>query len=119
MINIRENMQIVVDFHIGVDQDVQLARDLIREATVTSRYVYLPKPVVVRVSQVIVENYVAVRLRLKVYVLDTQYEKALETDVTLRVLEAFAENGIKPPAILHQYVSDLGPIDHSGMRLAS
>ncbi len=113
------DMQIVVDFYIGVDQDVQLAQDLVREATVTSRYVYLPKPVVVRVSQVIIENYVAVRLRLKVYVLDTQYEKALETDVTLRVLEAFAENGIKPPAILHQYVSDLGPIDHSEVRLAS
>ncbi len=113
------DMQIVVDFHIGVDQDIELARDLVREATVTSRYVYLPKPVVVGVSQVIVENYVAVRLRLKVYVLDTQYEKALETDVTLRVLEAFAENGIKPPAILHQYVNDLGPIDQSGLRLAS
>ena len=113
------DMQIVVDFHIGIDQDVQLARDLVREATVTSRYVYLPKPVVVRVSQVIIENYIAVRLRLKVYVLDTQYEKALETDVTLRVLEAFAENGIRPPAILHQYASDLGPIDHSGLKLAS
>jgi small-conductance mechanosensitive channel len=113
------DMQIVMDFYIGVDQDVQLARDLVREATVTSRYVYLPKPVVVRVSQVIVQNYVAVRLRLKVYVLDTQYEKALETDVTLRVLEAFAESGIKPPAVLHQYVGDPGPIDHNGLRLAS
>ena len=113
------DMQIMVDFYIGVDQDVQLARDLVREATVTSRYVYLPKPVVVRVSQVIVENYVAVRLRLKVYVLDTQYEKALETDVTLRVLEAFAESGIKPPAVLHQYVGDPGPIDHNGLKLAS
>jgi small-conductance mechanosensitive channel len=113
------DMQIVVDFYIGVDQNVQLARDLIHEATVTSRYVYLPKPVVVMASQVIVENYVAVRLRLKVYVLDTQYEKELENDVTLRVLEAFAENGIKPPAVLHQYVSDLGPVDHSDLKLAS
>jgi small-conductance mechanosensitive channel len=113
------HMQIVVDFYIGVDQDVQLARDLVREVTVISRYVYLPKPVVVRVSQVIVQSYVAVRLRLKVYVLDTQYEKALETDVTLRVLEAFAESGIKPPAVLHQYVGDPGPTDHNGLRLAS
>jgi small-conductance mechanosensitive channel len=53
------DMQIVVDFYIGIDQDVYKARDLIREATVTSRFVHLPKPINVLVSQVIVENYVA------------------------------------------------------------
>jgi hypothetical protein len=45
---------------------------------------------------------VALRLRLKLYVLDTQYEKAMETDVTLRVMDAFVNHGIRPPAILHR-----------------
>jgi small-conductance mechanosensitive channel len=96
------NMQIVLDFLIGVDQDAALARQLVREAAVTSRYVYLPNPVVVRVNQVVVGDYLAIRIRLKAYVLDTKFEKAFETDVTLRVLEAFAEHEIQPPAILHR-----------------
>jgi hypothetical protein len=56
----------------------------------------------VLVSEVLAESYVALRLRLKAYVLDTQYEKAFETDVTLRVREAFGEEGIQPPAILYR-----------------
>ena len=98
------DMQIVVDFHIGLDQDARLARDLVREAAVTSRFVYLPKPIVVLVSQVVLEQCVALRIRLKLYVLDTQYEKAMETDVTLRVMDAFAKHEIQPPAVLHRNI---------------
>jgi len=99
------DMQIVMDFYIGIDQDVLAARDVVTEAGLTSRYVHLPKPVVVLVKQVIHENYVAVRLQLKAYVLDTQYEKSFETDVNLRVMRAFAERQIGPPAILHRTIS--------------
>ena len=102
------DMQVVVDFHIGIDQDAQRARELVREATALSRYIYLPKPIFVGVSEVMMTNYVAIRLRLKAYVLDTRYEKEFETDVTLRVLEAFHENGIHPPAILYRSVSEIG-----------
>ncbi|MCA9698253.1 MAG: mechanosensitive ion channel, partial [Myxococcales bacterium] len=41
------DMQVVMDFHVGIDQDVTAARAIVNEAAVTSRYVYLPKPVVV------------------------------------------------------------------------
>jgi hypothetical protein len=96
------NMQVQVDFLIGIDQDVERARAIVREAAVTSRYVHLPKPVVVLVEQVVLSDYLALRLRLKAYVLDTQFEKAFATDVTLRVLEAFRGAGIQPPAVLHR-----------------
>jgi small-conductance mechanosensitive channel len=96
------DMMVVMDFHIGVDQDVAIARSIVNEAAITSRYVYLPKPVVVLVTQVIIGNYVAIRLRLKSYVLDTKYEKAFETDVNLRVLGAFREHGLMPPAMLRR-----------------
>jgi small-conductance mechanosensitive channel len=101
------DMQVVMDFLIGVDQDASRARAIVREAGVTSRYVYFPKPVVVRVNQVIEGSYVALRIRLKAYVLDTQYEKAFETDVTLRVLDAFREASILPPAVLHRSIDEL------------
>ena len=99
------DMQVVVDFHIAPGQNTELARDLVREAAVSSRYVFLDKPVVVLVTEVIVDTHVAVRLRLKVYVLDTRYEKQLESDITLRVHRVFAQHGIGPPAVLHRSVS--------------
>ncbi|TPV93667.1 MAG: mechanosensitive ion channel [Myxococcales bacterium FL481] len=99
------DMQVAMDFFVGPDQDVTRARDIITEAAISSRYVYLPKPVGVLVSQVIVQSYVAVQLKLRAYVLDTKHEKAFVTDVNLRVLEAFSEEKILPPAILHRGVS--------------
>ncbi len=99
------NMQVVMDFYIGLDQNVEHARDIVTEAALSSRYVHLPKPVVTLVTQVMQENYLAVRLRLKAYVLDTVYEKAFETDVNLRVMQAFRQHQIGPPAVLHRTVT--------------
>ena len=58
-------------------------------------------------NQVIVNDVLAIRLRLKAYVLDTKFEKEFETDITMRALEAFAKYGIGPPAVLHRNVSEL------------
>jgi small-conductance mechanosensitive channel len=113
------NMQIMVDFVIGIDQDAHRAREIVREAGVTSNYVYLPQPVEVIVSQITLDSLVALRLRLKAYVLDTNLEKAMETDVTLRVMDAFREEGIRPPAILHRKVPPPGSRDDQALALAS
>jgi small-conductance mechanosensitive channel len=96
------DMQVVMDFHMAPDQDINRAMELIREAAATSCYIFLAKPIHVRVKEEIIENHFAIRLRLKAYVLDTTYEKAFETDVTLRVLEAFRAEPIRPPAMLHR-----------------
>jgi len=112
------DMQVVIDFLIGVDQDVTRARQIANEAAVSCRFVFLPKPVVVLVSQVIVESYIALQLRLKAYVLDTKYEKAMVNDITLRVLEAFSKEGIQPPAILHRRIGDPEKSSETDLRIA-
>lgn len=94
------DMQCTMDFYIAPDQDVRRARELAAECAVSSRYTFLEKPVVVLVNQVITENYLAVRLRVKAYVLDTRYEKLFETDVNMRVMDAFSEAEILSPAII-------------------
>ncbi len=94
------DMQVVMDFRIACDQDFDLARNIVREASLSSRYVFLAKPSVVLVTQEVLQNLLAVRLRLKAYVLDAKYEKAFETDVNLRVLRAFAEAGIQAPVLV-------------------
>lgn len=95
-------MQVAMDFYVGIDQDARLAAELVREACLASPYIFFARPVLVFAKQVILEDYVAVELKARPYVFDYQYEKAFETDVHLRVLEAFRDRGIRSPAILHR-----------------
>ncbi|MEZ4447964.1 MAG: mechanosensitive ion channel [Nannocystaceae bacterium] len=98
------DMLIQLDFYVGLDQDVRQAKHLVEQCLVSNRYVYTRKPWVVLVSVVMQGNYPAIRLRGKAYVLDVQYEKAFETDVSERVIAAFREHKILPPAILHRSI---------------
>ena len=97
-------MMIQMDYFIGVDQDLPVAKRIVQEALTTSRYVHLQKPWAVLVTEVVQANYFAVRLRAKAYVLDVRFEKQFETDVTERVLSGFRAAGVQPPAILHRDV---------------
>jgi len=92
------DMQVVMDFYIGADQDIDEARGIVNEAALSSRYVFLAKPVVILVNQWVSDYMCGTRIRLKAYVLDTRHEKAFETDVNLRVLRTFQTYGIRPPS---------------------
>jgi len=93
------DMQVVIPFYVSMDEDITLARDLIQEAASSSRYIHLPKPVTVLVKQTMADNYLAIQLTCKAYVVDTAYEKLFETDITLRVMKEFRKHSIKPPKI--------------------
>ncbi|MDD9177771.1 mechanosensitive ion channel [Aliivibrio finisterrensis] len=96
------DMQVVIPFYIGMDQDINTARDIIQEAASSSRYIHLPKPVVVLVKQTITDNYLAIQLTCKAYVVDIKVEKLFETDITLRVMQEFRKSNILPPRIAVQ-----------------
>ena len=87
---------------MALDADLTEAKGIVYEAVRTSTYVFLEKPVVVRINDLMHQGYLATRLRAKAYVLDVNYEKAFETDVTERVIEGFATAGVHPPAVLHR-----------------
>ena len=112
-------MQVGMDFYVGVDQNIRLACELIKEACITSRYAYLDRPVPILAKQVIKDDYVAFHIKARPYVLDTKYEKPFETDVHLRVHEAFAEHGILPPAVLHRSIGGDTPTPSPGERQRS
>jgi small-conductance mechanosensitive channel len=95
------DMQIVMDFFIAPDSDLASAKRVVYEALRTSRFVFLDKPVVVLVKDLMEANYFATRLRAKAYVLDVRYEKEFETDVTMRVKQAFQERSIQPPSVIY------------------
>lgn len=102
-------MQVGIDFYIGVDQDLQRARALIQEACLTSRYCYMEEPVPISARQVIIDSYIAYHIKARPYVLDVKYEKAFETDVHIRVQTAFERHGIAPPAVLRREVASKPP----------
>ncbi|TKB47827.1 mechanosensitive ion channel family protein [Thalassotalea mangrovi] len=93
------DMQIQIEFFVDPHQDLVKAEKIIRENAALSKFIYLNKPIVVNISQVIMENFIAYQLTLKLYVLDTRYEKNLQTDITLRVKEQFELHGIKLPSL--------------------
>lgn len=95
-------MMIQVDFLIGADQDVAVAKRIVEEALTSSRYIHLKHPWAVLVTTVTQDGYFAIRLRSKAYVLDVKFEKAFESDITERVLEGFRDAEISPPAMLHR-----------------
>lgn len=99
-------MLVQMDFHIGLDQDLALAKRLVGECLTNSPYVFTGKPWEILVNQAAVGDYITLRLRAKAYVMDVQYEKTFETDVTERVMEAFNRYGIRPPTILHRQIPD-------------
>lgn len=85
-------------FTIGCNEDFDLAKQIIYEATASSRYVYLNKPIVVVLREGPVpegaERF-AILITVKAYVLDGRYETAFGTDITERVLRAFRRHHIR------------------------
>lgn len=91
------DMMITVDFHVALVADVHLARQLLYEVAVTSRYAYLKKPVAIVLTEVEVAQQLAMQLKVKAYVLDVRFEKAFQTDIYLRGLEILRQRGIPRP----------------------
>lgn len=94
------DMMVVTDFHLALDADIERAREIARQVIVTSRYAYLKKPVTFCVEEIAVAQRLAIRLRAKAYVLDVLYEKAFQSDVTVRVAALFLQHGIARPGLV-------------------
>lgn len=90
-------MMVVIDLFIDPDSDAVLAMKIIREAVVTSKYVYVSRK---RPVTILLKDYPFYRrLRAKAYVNDLRYEFEFETDVTERTRAEFSKKGIKAPEV--------------------
>ncbi|AEF99274.1 mechanosensitive ion channel family protein [Methylomonas methanica] len=95
------DMMVVMPFHIALDADLETARRLLYETVVTSRFVYLAKPVKIVVAEVVLGHNLALKLIAKAYVLDVKYEKDFQTDVVSRVSKVFLAHHIKRPLLIN------------------
>ncbi len=88
---------VVIPFYLAAAEDFARARALIEEATATSRFVFLDKPLVTLVSDEFMGERFVTIIRVKAYVFDARFEKSFASDVTERVKVALAGAGIRTP----------------------
>ena len=89
---------VVMTYHVDPRADHQRAKEIVEDAVLASKYLYLGKPVAVLLGTELTERGgVIVSLNAKAYVYDTRHEKAFASDVTDRVLTAFRKHGIELP----------------------
>ncbi len=89
------DMMIVIPFYIAIDENFALAKKIVYEATVASKYVFLNKPVEITLHDEVIGRYLTTVVQSRAYVIDTRYELDFKTDVTERVKRAFREHHIR------------------------
>ncbi len=94
------DMMIEVNFHLALDSDLTMAREILYETAATSRYVFLKKPVTIVFSEVDFAQRPAMQLRVKCFVIDVRFEKALQTDLLFRGNKALLASNISRPNFL-------------------
>ncbi|MDX9722217.1 MAG: mechanosensitive ion channel [Myxococcota bacterium] len=90
------DFQVVIDTYLPQYCDLDLAQHLAWQAAASSPYVFLDKPIVVRLAEQVGDD-VFTRLRIKAYVLDIRYEVAFQSDVHVRAKKAYMSAGLLPP----------------------
>jgi len=89
---------VVMEFFVRASADHKRVTEIVYDAVLASKFLYLGKPFSVLISTRLTEQGRAIIvLTAKAYVYDTRYEKAFASDVTDRVLEAFRSEGIEVP----------------------
>ena len=91
------DMMVVIRFYIAVTEDFELAKRIVHEACLTSKYVFLKKRVIMAVREEGRDGMFFTTILTKGYVIDARYEEAFMTDVTERVKRAFRRHNILPP----------------------
>lgn len=88
---------VVMNFYVSSMADHKRAREIVDEAVLASKYLYLGKPMTTLLTNRLTEQgQLLVEIIAKAYVYDTRQEKAFASDVTDRVLGAFRNEKLLP-----------------------
>ncbi|MBN2715618.1 MAG: hypothetical protein JXX14_07160 [Deltaproteobacteria bacterium] len=88
---------VVMTFYVSPFLDHKRAREIVDDAVVASKYLYLGKPMTAMVHNRITEQgQLLVEIIAKAYAYDARCESSFESDVTDRVLDAFRTEQLLP-----------------------
>ncbi|NPE29570.1 mechanosensitive ion channel [Methanococcoides sp. SA1] len=88
-------MMVITDIFLEHGSDMKIARKILKEAIVTSRFVYMSEKHPVTILTKGFPFYI--RLRAKAYTRDLRYEFNFESDVSNRAWKELKKKGIKQP----------------------
>lgn len=101
---------VVMPFFIDAGADHARAQEIVREALLASKYLFLGKPMTVLISNRLSDHgRLIIELTAKAYVYDTRHEKAFASDVTDRVLRAFKHEDITLPGQVSRRLAENRP----------
>lgn len=87
---------VVIPFYLSPAADHDRAREIVYDAVLSSRFLYLGRPISVLTGMRLSEEVGAVvEILAKAYVYDTRYEKQFASDVTEQALSAFHQEEIE------------------------
>jgi small-conductance mechanosensitive channel len=97
------DMMVVIDLYIDSRSDINLGLKILKDAVITSKYVYISSD---HPYTVLFDDFAYYyRLRAKAYVNDLRQEFEFKSEVARRAWIAFRQEGIEPPQVL---LTDIG-----------
>lgn len=79
--------QVVSTIYLPATVNVKQVKEIAHRAAVSSRYVFLNKPIVVITQNKVFEQNYVIQVNVKAYVLDIRYEFLLKSDITELILQ--------------------------------
>jgi len=73
------DMMVVGHFYVSIYESLDRVKDILHEVVITSRFVFLEKPIKIIFEEVAISNTFVIKVSVKSYVLDVKYEKAYLT----------------------------------------
>lgn len=91
------NINVVVDFYLALEVEIDKVKDIIKEIVVTSKYAYLKEPIIFSLDQIWKSDVLCYHLKLKAHAIDAVFEKEFQADILSRTNKALIKSKIPFP----------------------
>ncbi len=91
--------QVVVEIYLPADSPIDKVKEIAYKSAISSRYVFLKKPIIVMTENKVFEQNFVLICKVKAYVLDIRYEFLLKSDITQLMMQELVRNKLIPKGI--------------------
>lgn len=78
------NMNVSTNFYLSLNCNIEEVKKILYETVITSKYVYLNKPIAMTVDNSWQQEKLYLQLAINAHVIDTRFEKDFQTDLIVR-----------------------------------
>lgn len=88
--------QVVVEIFLPADTPINAVKEIAYKSAISSRYIFLKKPIVVMTANKVYEQNFVMVCKIKAYVLDIRYEFLLKSDITELMMQELKRQNLLP-----------------------